>query len=549
MARPPPSEGPQWEDVRRTGTGIGTAAGTGTGTEAPSCTRSWAEDRERERGRERERERQSKNISSIEGSIWRSRRRRSRSPRREASHWRGPSHSSSSACASASASYHHLAGCRNRALPSETLQISGLPEWATERHLRELFAGHQQNLHRVEVIRDRVTGHSRGFAFVAFDSVEVAKAVVESQESQDCEGGQGGREREREEGEALQLPLVNVRMEIEGHRLLARYSTGRNQKHGCQQDWLCNHCGALNFSRRSSCFRCTKPKGSGAAHVSETSRAEIVAPPSNILKVRNLEEQTEEEHLLSLFGCHGCNQVRIMRDQYSDRSRGFGFVHFFRVEDAKKCLSLLQGSTIDGIQSSGIQLSFAREQRAPNQSVKEEHNFFNANHAAAEEKTAWEPKQYVDLEDGEIGEEEDEEDEEEGEGRGPGGDVAADTASTERISPVPTQEKGREKVEAVEKADKTVEEGEYTFDANSGYYWNPNLGHYYDPNSGMFFDPKQNRWLPYHEQNTSAATEAVVTPLQSHFLPAQTEDKDAPIQIKTPSGIIRKGRYRGRKKL
>lgn len=58
--------------------------------------------------------------------------------------------------------------------------------------------------------------------------------------------------------------------------------------------------------------------------------------------------------------------VRVIRDKISGESRGFAFVDFFSVEDAKSVLVKTKGTaTIDG---SAVQLDFSKHSiRQPNQ--------------------------------------------------------------------------------------------------------------------------------------------------------------------------------------
>lgn len=67
------------------------------------------------------------------------------------------------------------------------------------------------------------------------------------------------------------------------------------------------------------------------------------------LYVGNLEHTVTEEELRTLFSEHGENlSLNIVRDRYSARPRGFGFVEFANNEDAQKAKQALNGQDLRG---------------------------------------------------------------------------------------------------------------------------------------------------------------------------------------------------------
>jgi RNA recognition motif-containing protein len=60
---------------------------------------------------------------------------------------------------------------------SKKLYVGNLPFDTTEHDLRELFSPHGE-VHSVNVIEDRDTGRSRGFAFVEMDEQDADKAIA-----------------------------------------------------------------------------------------------------------------------------------------------------------------------------------------------------------------------------------------------------------------------------------------------------------------------------------------------------------------------------------
>jgi RNA recognition motif-containing protein len=67
------------------------------------------------------------------------------------------------------------------------------------------------------------------------------------------------------------------------------------------------------------------------------------------LFVGNLPFSTEENTLQDLFGQVGqVESVRVMRDQATGRSRGFGFVEMATEDDARAAVERLNESEVDG---------------------------------------------------------------------------------------------------------------------------------------------------------------------------------------------------------
>ena len=65
--------------------------------------------------------------------------------------------------------------------------------------------------------------------------------------------------------------------------------------------------------------------------------------------VGNLPQEVNEEELNSLFGEHGSvSNVKIVRDQSNQMSRGFGFVEMVRKVEAKKALKKLNEFELKG---------------------------------------------------------------------------------------------------------------------------------------------------------------------------------------------------------
>jgi RNA recognition motif-containing protein len=69
----------------------------------------------------------------------------------------------------------------------------------------------------------------------------------------------------------------------------------------------------------------------------------------NRIYVGNLSYQTTEEGLESTFGAYGpVNNVTIIRDRETGKSRGFGFVEMQDEENVQAAIEALNGHEIDG---------------------------------------------------------------------------------------------------------------------------------------------------------------------------------------------------------
>ena len=79
------------------------------------------------------------------------------------------------------------------------------------------------------------------------------------------------------------------------------------------------------------------------------------------LYVGNLDYTTTEQDLETLFSEHGeLLSTTVVKDRYSGRSKGFGFVEFANNEDAQKAKQALNGQDLKG---RALRVDDAREQR------------------------------------------------------------------------------------------------------------------------------------------------------------------------------------------
>lgn len=88
---------------------------------------------------------------------------------------------------------------------------------------------------------------------------------------------------------------------------------------------------------------------------------------SSKLYIGNLSFRTSEEELKALFQQAGTvESVRIITDQFSGRSRGFGFVEMSTKEEAAKAIEMFNGHLL---KDRNLIVSEAREKRSGSRGV------------------------------------------------------------------------------------------------------------------------------------------------------------------------------------
>ncbi|ETW08950.1 hypothetical protein H310_01430 [Aphanomyces invadans] len=224
--------------------------------------------------------------------------------------------------------------------PTSTLMIKGLPFSTTNTELMDALSSFHPTGGRIIV--NKVTGESRGFAFVEFGSVEDAKYVVQFFAKQ---------------------PLTfQGRVAAIGYAEPIQRSHGGGHPPRC--DWLCPMCNASNFAKRMECYKCGAPKSEYAVEVPRQSPDPMAAHPSCILAVRSLPLEAQEEDLTHMFMPYpGVKGIRLVRDRITNAPRGFGFVEFASVEHATAAL-LAIGSEFY-YANALVRLSYSNEMVAP----------------------------------------------------------------------------------------------------------------------------------------------------------------------------------------
>ncbi|GMH45124.1 hypothetical protein BSKO_13081 [Bryopsis sp. KO-2023] len=328
--------------------------------------------------------------------------------------------------------------------PCSVIYLKGVPLEKDEGDLYKVFEGLPScpKIESIRIMRDRITGQSRGFAFVDFASVDDARKVMD--------GGFSG---------PVEIDGCRLHMEYSSAPLPAKPSSG-----SAHLDWVCNMCGAVNFARRLECYQCCAPRAKDAQRVSSDPDG-----PSCILKVSGLEQQTSEDSLYQLFAAHvPVKEIRMVLDKFTSAPRGFAFVHFHTVADASRMLNMFQGHVVTG-QQLPLKVCFARDRlggplgKAANAAAAA----VEAAHAM-QQYSSWEPKEF---------------DQE-----------AVQVEKKETSEGPPSKDTGNEQ-----------DESGYQYDPASGYYYHSGTGFYFDANTGMYFDNHKQQWLMYDHETKEYA--------------------------------------------
>ncbi|CAI5735020.1 unnamed protein product [Hyaloperonospora brassicae] len=292
--------------------------------------------------------------------------------------------------------------------PSSTLLLRALPRTVNDEMILSALQRFRP-LH-ARVVYDEVSGDSRGFAYVDFESVENAmdamrafevEALVLEDRAVDVKYTDGCR-RDADSGRPKGLTAGSRHQtpHYESQRQEEEEEEGSWQP---RSDWMCDDCNVTNWARRASCVQCKAPKTARTKDVPETAayRAEhmrgrdnsygeersgssrsllgtssrdsglalhrredranggLSIPPSRVLVVRMLPPAIEEGELHVAFAeFDGVQDIRLIRDRVTKLSRGFGFIEFRDVEAATNALKKSEGFTV---QNNRVEISYARD--------------------------------------------------------------------------------------------------------------------------------------------------------------------------------------------
>ncbi|KAM7255024.1 hypothetical protein ACFE04_020265 [Oxalis oulophora] len=236
------------------------------------------------------------------------------------------------------------------------LYVGNLPFTVETDDLAELF-GTTGNVDNVELIYDKISGRSRGFAFVTMASVEEAEAAAQQFNGYEYEGRtlrvNSGPPPPRREDSSFGSPRdSNFRNSRDGNsrgdygrgggeRSSFRSSRGDYGRGGEERSSFRSPRG--DFGRggeERSSFR--SPRGDFGRGGGGGGRSD---DGGNRLYVGNLSYGVDDMALETLFSEQGkVVEARVVYDRESGRSRGFGFVSYGSSQEMDKAIDSLNGA-------------------------------------------------------------------------------------------------------------------------------------------------------------------------------------------------------------
>ncbi|KAF4548971.1 RNA recognition motif-containing protein 8 [Elsinoe fawcettii] len=185
--------------------------------------------------------------------------------------------------------------------PSKNLFVGSLSWNVDEDWLQREFEGFG-NIVGVRIITDRDSGRSKGFGYVEFDDIEGATAALDAKQGAEIDGRQ------------INIDFGKVRPD---------------RSYNNEQ-----------VSARANKFGDRAP-----------------AEPSNTVFVGNISFNADQDMISEAFAEYGTvNGVRLPTDPESGQMKGFGYVEFGSIEEAKAAVEGLNGADIGG---RNIRLDFA----------------------------------------------------------------------------------------------------------------------------------------------------------------------------------------------
>mmetsp|Transcript_12296 Transcript_12296/g.30274 ORF Transcript_12296/g.30274 Transcript_12296/m.30274 type:complete len:557 (-) Transcript_12296:1471-3141(-) len=215
--------------------------------------------------------------------------------------------------------------------PSKSVILKNIPPLTSEGELAAAVSAY----HPVGI---RIIG-DRGFGFIEFNTIQEAEYFV----NQHLE-----------------------KFALKGRYVDIDFSHGVKREDGrpggSRLDWLCGHCGAHNFARRSMCFQCTIPKDESATILKDSYQPHEGKDiePNPVLIVLGLEPEVKDQDIQNIFQQYAnVVDVRMMRDKSAgNATKNFAFVQFATTEDAAVALNRSKGTTIHG---RSLRVSFSRD--------------------------------------------------------------------------------------------------------------------------------------------------------------------------------------------
>ncbi|XP_055504030.1 RNA-binding protein 5-like [Leucoraja erinacea] len=197
---------------------------------------------------------------------------------------------------------------------NKTIMLRGLLPSTTREDILEIFQDSDEFQPKdVRVMKCKVSGQSRGFAFVEFNHLQDATRWMEANQQR--------------------------YLTILGKSVSMHYSTKPFE------DWGCNKCGVTNFKRRERCFKCDAQKPE-----TEEEQVRVQGEPfmsdyaNDTIILRNIGPHTPMESILSALAPYAVlstANVRLIKDKQTQLNRGFAFVQLDSSFEASHLIQIL----------------------------------------------------------------------------------------------------------------------------------------------------------------------------------------------------------------
>ncbi|XP_044493718.1 heterogeneous nuclear ribonucleoprotein Q-like [Mangifera indica] len=239
--------------------------------------------------------------------------------------------------------------------------IGGLPKDALEEDLRDLCEPIGQ-VFEVRIMKDKDSGESKGFAFVAFRSKEVAKKAIEELQSKEFKGKVlrcslsenknrlfiGNVPKSWTEDEFRKV-IENVGPGVDNIELIKDPQNPSRNRGFAFVLYYNNAC--ADYSRQKMASANFKLDGNTPtvtwADPKSTPDHSAAAAQVKALYVKNIPENTSTEQLKELFQRHG-EVTKVVMPPGKSGKRDFGFVHYAERSSALKAVKETEKYEIDG---------------------------------------------------------------------------------------------------------------------------------------------------------------------------------------------------------
>ncbi|VDM34971.1 unnamed protein product [Hydatigera taeniaeformis] len=275
--------------------------------------------------------------------------------------------------------------------PTSNIMVRGIPSDIDERDIIEELSRNNVRYADVRVIRDRLTGVSRGFGFIEFASTQEAIHWMDAQKgllhvhrhtmrlnfssprNQPDPSRNEPNHRDSRFGSGHNFTPESLasgdwKCFRVGVRFYLHILTHLSVRQGCRRCPILNSvCSSHNFKRREFCFRCQHPRSQAQPDASTytSDGSDLVGTtPCNTLVLRCLDAFTTESSIQAAFIDQHNVQIKrcyVLRDRNTNISRCFAVAELPTVADAYKVVdTIVKEHKIFEIEGKAIAINYAK---------------------------------------------------------------------------------------------------------------------------------------------------------------------------------------------